>query len=150
MEVLESTEKMDLGLQRRAAIVAASKECFSSAVKQPADGLPLSNSVRVAATGLARTPANEFAPFGITVKNVLSRVYAHGTLDTLAKSIFKRLNVKPEEVFAGWAREIPAGLIGTPEEFAAVAAYPASPRAGYENGHFLPWIAGWCGAPSSS
>ena len=58
---------MDLGLQGRVAIVAASKECFSSAVKQPADGLLLSNSVRAAVSGLARTPANEHAPFGITV-----------------------------------------------------------------------------------
>jgi hypothetical protein len=73
MEVLESTEKMDLGLQRRAAIVAASKECFSSAVKQPADGLPLSNSVRVTMTGLARTPANKYALFGIAVNTPTSQ-----------------------------------------------------------------------------
>jgi len=73
MEGLESTEKMDLGLQGRAAIVAASKGCFSSAAKQPADGLPLSNSVRVAATGLARTPANEQAPLRIAVNTPTSQ-----------------------------------------------------------------------------
>ncbi len=33
----------------------------SSAVKQPVDGLLLSNSVRAAVTGLARTLANEYA-----------------------------------------------------------------------------------------
>ena len=73
MEGLESTEKMDLGLQGRAAIAAASKECFSLAVKQPADGLPLSNSVRVAVTGLARTPANEQAPLCIAVNTPTSQ-----------------------------------------------------------------------------
>lgn len=73
MEGLESREKMYLGLQGCAAIAAASKRCFSSAVKQPAGGLPLSNSVRVAVTGLARTPANQHAPYGIAVNTPTSQ-----------------------------------------------------------------------------
>ena len=139
---------MDLGLQGRVAIVAASKGCYSSAVKQPVDGLLLSNSLSAAATGLARTPANKYAPFGVIVTTFCPGYVRTAPLDTLAKSISKLSNVKPEEVSAGRPREIPAGRIGTPEEFAAVAAYPTSPRAGYGNGHFLPWIAGWCGAPT--
>ncbi len=106
----------------------------SSAVKQPVDGLLLSNSVLAAVTGLARTLANEYAPFGITVNNVWPGYTRTARLDTLAKSISTRSNVKPEEVFAGWAREIPAGGIGTPEEFAAVVAFLASQRASYVNG----------------
>ncbi len=146
---------MGLGLQGRVAIVApASKglegaaaeelaregaHVASSAVKQPVDGLLLSNSVRAAVTGLARTLANEYAPFGITVNGItVNKVrpeYTHTAhLDTLAKSISTRSNVKPEELFAGWAREIPAGRIGTPEEFAAAVAFLASQRAGYVNG----------------
>jgi 3-oxoacyl-[acyl-carrier protein] reductase len=42
----------------------------SMAVKQPVDGLLLSNSVRAAVTGLARTLANEFSPDTTTVNNV--------------------------------------------------------------------------------
>jgi 3-oxoacyl-[acyl-carrier protein] reductase len=136
MEVLGSTEKMDLGLQGRVAIVAASKGCFSSAVKQPADGLLLSNSVRVEMTGLARTPANEYAPFGIAV-NTFGQGTITAPLDTLAKSISRRSNVKPEEVSADRPREIPAGRIGTPEQFAPVAASPASQRTSYANRTFL-------------
>ena len=41
----------------------------SSAVKQPVNGLLLSNSVRAAVTGLARTLANDYAAEGITVNN---------------------------------------------------------------------------------
>lgn len=106
----------------------------SSAVKQPVDGLLLSNSVRAAVTGLARTLANEYAAHGITVNNVCPGFTRTARLDNLAKSISARSNVKPEEVFAGWAREIPAGRIGTPKEFAAVVAFLASERAGYVNG----------------
>ncbi len=64
---------MDLGLQGRAAIVAASKGRLLAAVKQPVDGLPLSNSVRAAMTGLALTPANEHALFGIAVNTPTSQ-----------------------------------------------------------------------------
>jgi len=141
---------MGLGLQGRVAIVApASKglegavaeelaregaHVASSAVKQPVDGLLLSNSVRAAVTGLARTLANEYAPFAITVNKVRPEYTQRAHLDTLAKSISTCSNVKPEEVFAGWAREIPAGRIGAPEAFAAVVAFPASQRASYVNG----------------
>jgi hypothetical protein len=104
MEVLESPEKMDLGLQGRVAIAAAaSKRCVSSAAKQPADGLPLSNSLSAAATGFACTPTNEYAPFGIAV-NPFGQGTITAPLDTLAKSISKRSNVKLEEVSAGRPR----------------------------------------------
>ncbi len=45
----------------------------SSAVKQPVDGLLLSNSIRAAVTGLARTLANEYAADGITVNKTAPR-----------------------------------------------------------------------------
>ena len=109
-----------------------------SAVKQPADGLLLSNSVRAsvrsAVTGLAHMLANEYASYGITVNSVCPRYTRTARLENLAKSISTRTNVKPEEVSAGWAREIPAGRIGTPEEFAAVVAFLASQRASYVSG----------------
>jgi 3-oxoacyl-[acyl-carrier protein] reductase len=106
----------------------------SSAVKQPVDGLLLSNSIRAAVTGLARTLANEYAVDGITVNNVCPGFTRTARLDSLAASISARTGAKPEEVFAGWEREIPAGRVGTPEEFAAVVAFLASERASYVNG----------------
>ncbi len=106
----------------------------SSAVKQPVDGLLLSNSIRAAVTGLARTLANEYAADGITVNNVCPGFTRTARLDNLASAISKRTGAKPQEVFAGWERETPAGRVGTPEEFAAVVAFLASVRASYVNG----------------
>ena len=106
----------------------------SSAVKQPVEGLLLSNSIRAAVTGLARTLANEYAAAGITVNNVCPGFTRTARLDSLAASISKRTGAKPEDVFAGWEREIPAGRVGVPEEFAAVVAFLASERASYVNG----------------
>jgi len=106
----------------------------SSAVKQPVDGLLLSNSVRAAVTGLARTLANEYAAHGITVNNVCPGFTRTARLDGLAATISARTGCKTEDVFAGWEREIPAGRLGTPQEFAAVVAFLASERASYITG----------------
>ncbi len=110
------------------------QKATGSAVKQPVEGLLLSNSIRAAVTGLARTLANEYAADGITVNNVCPGYTRTARLDGLASSISARAGSKPEEVFADWEREIPAGRIGTPQEFAAVVAFLASERASYVNG----------------
>jgi 3-oxoacyl-[acyl-carrier protein] reductase len=106
----------------------------SSAVKQPVDGLLLSNSIRAAVTGLARTLANEYAADGITVNNVCPGYTRTARTDDLAAKICARTGSKPEEVMADWEREIPAGRLGTPKEFATVVAFLASERASYVNG----------------
>src|ERR1700751_4035210 len=103
-------------------------------VKQPVDGLLLSNSLRSAVTGLAKTLANEYAGFGITVNNVCPGYTRTARLDGLASTISARTGAKPEEVFAGWEREIPARRLGTPQESAAVVAFLASERASYVTG----------------
>src|SRR6202795_4353319 len=72
----------------------------STAVKQPVDGLLLSNSIRAAVTGLARTLANEYAADGITVNNVCPGYTRTARLDHLAATISERTGAKPEAVFA--------------------------------------------------
>jgi len=106
----------------------------SYAVKQPVDGLLLSNSIRAAVTGMARTLANEYASHGITVNNVCPGYTRTERLNELANAISSRAGIKPEEVFTNWERQIPMGRIGTPEELAAVVTFLASERASYVNG----------------
>jgi 3-oxoacyl-[acyl-carrier protein] reductase len=106
----------------------------SYTVKQPVDGLLLSSSVRAAVAGLARTLANEYAADGITVNNVCPGYTRTDRLSELVEAISGRTGASSEEVYAGWERQIPAGRLGTPEEFAAVVAFLASERASYVNG----------------
>jgi 3-oxoacyl-[acyl-carrier protein] reductase len=96
------------------------------------DGLLLSNSIRAAVTGLARTLANEYAAKGITVNNVRPGYTRTARPDGLAATISACNGAKPEEVFAR-EREIPARRLGTPQEFAAVVGFLASERS-YVNG----------------
>jgi 3-oxoacyl-[acyl-carrier protein] reductase len=106
----------------------------SYSVKQPVEGLLLSNSLRAGVTGLVRTLANEYAAHGITVNNVCPGYTRTDRLDDLAGMMAARTGATPEQVFAGWKKLIPAGRLGRPEEFAAVVAFLASEKASYVNG----------------
>jgi len=106
----------------------------SYSVKQPVEGLLLSNSLRAGVTGLVRTLANEYAIHGITVNNLCPGYTRTDRLDDLAGMMAARTGATSEEVFEGWKKLIPAGRLGSPEEFAAVAAFLASERASYING----------------
>jgi 3-oxoacyl-[acyl-carrier protein] reductase len=106
----------------------------SYSVKQPVEGLLLSNALRAGVTGLMRTLANEYAADGITVNNVCPGYTRTERLDELAAMMGARIGVSTEGVFAGWKKLIPAGRLGMPEELAAVVAFLASERASYVNG----------------
>ncbi len=115
----------------------------SIAVKQPVDGLILSNSVRAAVTGFARTLANEVAPFGVTVNNVMPGYTRTARVDALARSNAERRGGTPEDEFAHWERQIPMGRLGEPEEFAAMVAFLCSRQASYTTGASIPVDGGW-------
>jgi 3-oxoacyl-[acyl-carrier protein] reductase len=106
----------------------------SIAVKQPVDGLILSNSVRAAVTGFAKTLANEVASFGVTVNNVMPGYTRTERLDELAARISESKGTSVEEAFASWEASTPMGRIGEPREFAAVVAFLCSERASYVTG----------------
>lgn len=115
----------------------------SIAVKQPVDGLILSNTVRAAVTGFARTLANEVATDGITVNNVMPGYTRTERLDELAGAMAAREGITPEQAFERWTREIPMGRVGDPREFAALVAFLASTRASYITGTSIPVDGGW-------
>lgn len=115
----------------------------SIAVKQPVEGLILSNSLRAAVTGLARTLANETARDGITVNNLLPGYTRTDRVVDLARANAARGGVPESEVYAKWEREIPMGRIGEVAEFAALAAFLASDRASYITGQSIAVDGGW-------
>jgi 3-oxoacyl-[acyl-carrier protein] reductase len=100
----------------------------SVTVKQPIDGLILSNAVRLGVAGLVKSLSNEYAPFNVLVNNICPGYTATERL--------KALGAKPEA-------QIPLGRVATPEEFADVVVFLASERASYVTGISIPVDGGW-------
>jgi 3-oxoacyl-[acyl-carrier protein] reductase len=115
----------------------------SIAVKQPVDGLILSNSLRAAVTGFARTLANEVATAGVTVNNVMPGYTRTERLVHLAEHNAAERGTDVADAYASWEREIPMGRLGEPEELAALVAFLASERASYITGTSIPVDGGW-------
>ena len=112
----------------------------SIAVKQPVDGLMLSNSLRAGLTGFARTLANEVAAEGITVNNVLPGYTRTERLEELVEFLAKK---QVGDVRGIWEQEIPMARLGEPKELAATVAFLASERASYITGTSIQVDGGW-------
>jgi 3-oxoacyl-[acyl-carrier protein] reductase len=115
----------------------------SIAVKQPSDNLILSNAVRAAVTGFARTLATETARDGITVNNVMPGFTRTERLTELAEKRAQIKGCSPEDIWASWYDEIPMGRVGEPQELAALVAFLASEQAGYITAQSMAVDGGW-------
>lgn len=115
----------------------------SISVKQPVENLMLSNSLRAAVTGMARTLATEIAQFGITVNNILPGYTRTERVIGLAGAAATREGISAAEATARWEKEIPMRRLGEPKEFAALAVFLCSERASYITGTSIPVDGGW-------
>lgn len=115
----------------------------SITVKQPVEGLMLSNSLRAGVTGFARTLANEVARDGITVNNILPGYTRTQRVEDLAKSTAEREGISIDDAMKRSEAEIPMRRLGEPREFAALAAFLASDRASYITGTSIQVDGGW-------
>jgi 3-oxoacyl-[acyl-carrier protein] reductase len=107
----------------------------SWSVKQPIDGLLLSNAVRSAVSGLAKSLADELAP-GVRVNSILTGRIR--TARTEALSRHGNPGADLETTLAQEARSVPLQRFGTVEELARVAVFMSSPAASYITGVALP------------
>jgi 3-oxoacyl-[acyl-carrier protein] reductase len=141
MSVLELTRGVLPGMKERGW--GRILNVTSIAVKQPVENLILSNSLRAAVTGFARTLANEVAEFGITVNNIMPGYTLTERVEQLAQSMAEKESLTPAEIKARWEKEIPMRRLGTPGEFAALAAFLVSERASYITGSSIAVDGGW-------
>lgn len=106
----------------------------SSSVKQPVDGLVLSNGIRPGIAGLFKTLAGDLAPHGITVNLVLPGRIMTDRFREHQTDRAKRAGISLEKQMELSSTDIPMGRIGTPDEFAAMVVFLASARASYVTG----------------
>ncbi|HSP54941.1 MAG TPA: SDR family oxidoreductase [Dehalococcoidia bacterium] len=106
----------------------------SVAVKQPIDGLMLSNATRLGVIGWAKTLSREVAAFGITVNNVCPGNIATQRLMSLIEERGRRQGVGTEQAVQLEESRIPMGILGEPEDVANLVVFLASAKARYITG----------------
>lgn len=142
---------LDSALELTRAVLPGMKErrwgrilnVTSITVKQPVENLILSNSLRAAVTGFARTLANEVAAYGITVNNILPGYTRTERVEELAGAVASREGISVAAAVSRWEAEIPMRRLGEPREFAALAAFLVSERASYITGSSVAVDGGW-------
>jgi 3-oxoacyl-[acyl-carrier protein] reductase len=106
----------------------------SSTLKQPIENLVLSNSLRMAVAGAAKTLALEVASDGITVNLLGPGFHETSAIDRLFRKKSELEGISFEEARKRTIAGIPAGKIGDPEDYASLAAWLLSPLSGFVTG----------------
>lgn len=106
----------------------------SFAVKQPAERLILSNSIRAGVLGLTKTLSNELAEYGILVNAVCPGWTLTKRIEELARSIAEKKGMNYKEPIAEWSNNIPLKRLASPEEIANLVVFLASNKASYITG----------------
>jgi 3-oxoacyl-[acyl-carrier protein] reductase len=108
--------------------------CITSiSVRQPIPNIALSNSLRAAVTGMAKTLSRELAPDRITV-NCLA---PDAILTDRIREVAAASGAQPEDRIKEMAASHPMGRMGDPAEFAAACAFLCSKQAGYITGQTI-------------
>ena len=121
----------------RAAQYGRFIQVLSTSVREPIDGLGVSNITRGAMASWAKTLSRELPP-GITINNILPGFTATRRLDELSATIAARSGTSREEVYANWLSGVPEQRLAEPEELGAVIAFLASPASSFVRGVSLP------------
>lgn len=109
----------------------------SSGVIQPIPNLALSNALRSGLVGWAKTLASEVGADGVTVNCLAPGRIATDRIIEFDQARAKREGTTEEQARKASLVTIPAGRYGEAEEFAAMAAFLASPKASYMTGGII-------------
>jgi 3-oxoacyl-[acyl-carrier protein] reductase len=104
----------------------------SIGVRQPIGGLIASVTARAGATGFLKVLAREVARDGVTVNSLQPGLHATDRLTHLGGDL------------DAMARTVPAGVIGSPEDFGRIAAFVCSDSARFLTGAAIPIDGGAC------
>ena len=115
----------------------------SFTVKQPLENLILSNAIRAAVTGLAKTLSNEVAKDNITVNCVCPGYTLTERMENIVADRAQRGGIARDQAAKAITGTIPLGRFATVAEFAAPAVFLMSERASYITGVSRTVDGGW-------
>ena len=111
---------------------------ISTSVKEPIEGLGVSNTIRNAVGNWSKTLSIEVGPFGITVNNVLPGFTDTERLNEIINVKAQKARTSFEEMSEIMKNYAPAKRFAQPEETANAIVFLASEAASYINGINLP------------
>ena len=106
----------------------------STSIVEPFTALAISNSLRAALAGWLKTLSGQIAADGVTVNLMLPGSFATERIEELDRRAAAAAAKPLEDIRQANLREIPCGRYGEPKEFGRLAAFLASPKAGYITG----------------
>ncbi len=106
----------------------------SASIKQPIPGLILSNVFRMGILGLAKTLADELAPYNVLVNTVAPGRIATDRTAYLDQYNADKRGISKEQVINEAMQRIPLRRYGETEEFAKVVCFLASDASSYVTG----------------
>ncbi|WP_303722905.1 SDR family oxidoreductase [Malonomonas rubra] len=109
----------------------------SSSIKQPIPGLVLSNAFRMGVLGLAKSLADELAPFNILVTTVAPGRIGTDRTDYLDQLKADQRGIDKQQVVNESLQNIPLRRYGDPVEFARAVCFLASDASSYMTGSTL-------------
>lgn len=109
----------------------------SVSIKQPIDGLVLSNSFRAAVAGLVRTVSRENGDQGVTYNILAPGYHATPRITAVLQQSAELQKISFAEAEAQYAAEVPTGKMGDPADFGSLAAWLFSSHSRYVNGQTI-------------
>jgi len=118
----------------------------SVSVKQPVKNLVLSNALRPAIVGYAKTLSQEVAGDGITVNILAPGYHSTAAMERLFVKKAELERITEKEAQLAFENEIPVGAMGKPEEMASLALWLLSPLSRYVTGQTITHDGGLVGS----
>jgi 3-oxoacyl-[acyl-carrier protein] reductase len=111
---------------------------ISTSVKQPLNGLGVSNTIRGAVASWSKTLANELGEFNITVNNVLPGATNTVRLQSIIETKASKTGRSIEDISNEMTNQVPMKRFAEAFEIANTISFLASPAASYINGINVP------------
>jgi 3-oxoacyl-[acyl-carrier protein] reductase len=106
----------------------------SASVLTPLTGLDVSSAARAGLTAFLAGVAREIAHANVTINNILPGVFDTDRIRTSTNKVAEMQGISVEEATKRRLAAVPAGRLGTPDEFGKLCAFIASAHAGYITG----------------